>query len=138
MQQGRGLAGEDLLSKALWNRSAREAGARVSTNVMIRDLDIAGSNTDARRLEVVAEDDGHARLRLSCNLWHIARLRVHLASFGRAQRWRGTGGGAVCWRVRRPKRLQFRCWRGGATPVRRASCLQFRRCWETRGVRCER
>ena len=33
----------------------REAGARVSTNVMIRDLDIAGSNTDARRLEVVAE-----------------------------------------------------------------------------------
>ena len=28
----------------------REAGARVSTNVMIRDLDIAGSNTDARRL----------------------------------------------------------------------------------------
>ena len=48
-------AGEDLLSKALWNRSAREAGARVSTNVMITDLDIAGSNTDARRLEVVAE-----------------------------------------------------------------------------------
>ena len=33
----------------------RQAGARVSTNVMIRDLDIAGSNTDARRLEVVAE-----------------------------------------------------------------------------------
>ena len=33
----------------------REAGARVSTNVMIRDLDIAGSNTDAQRLEVVAE-----------------------------------------------------------------------------------
>ena len=33
----------------------REAGARVSTHVMIRDLDIAGSNTDARRLEVVAE-----------------------------------------------------------------------------------
>ena len=33
----------------------REAGARVSTNVMIRVLDIAGSNTDARRLEVVAE-----------------------------------------------------------------------------------
>ena len=33
----------------------REAGARVSTNVMIRDFDIAGSNTYARRLEVVAE-----------------------------------------------------------------------------------
>ena len=33
----------------------REAGARVSTNVMVRDLDIARSNTDSRRLEVVAE-----------------------------------------------------------------------------------
>ena len=33
----------------------REAGARVSTNVMVRDLDIAHSHTDARRFEVVAE-----------------------------------------------------------------------------------
>ena len=33
----------------------REAGARVSTNVMVKNLDIARSSTDARRLEVVAE-----------------------------------------------------------------------------------
>ena len=49
----------------------REAGARVSTNVMIRDLDIAGSNTDARRLEVVAEGlsiFGGAQLALDATL----------------------------------------------------------------------
>ena len=34
----------------------REGGARVSTNVMVRDLDISQSNsTDSRRLEVIAE-----------------------------------------------------------------------------------
>ena len=142
---------------------------------MIRDLDIAGSNTDARRWEVVTEglsifggvqlaldatlvsthhgdgtllrksdkmdgvalqlarrrkearypelsgdhtegpvwwsllaklvDDGPARLRFSCNLWHTAKLRAHLASFGRAQRWReevvqfvGVFGGQSGWR----------------------------------------
>ena len=34
----------------------REGGARVSTNVMLRDLDISPPrNSDGRRLEVVAE-----------------------------------------------------------------------------------
>ena len=33
----------------------REAGARVSTNVIVRNMDIARSSTDSRRLEVVAE-----------------------------------------------------------------------------------
>ena len=33
----------------------REGGARVSTNVMVRDLDIAQGNSDSHRLEVIAE-----------------------------------------------------------------------------------
>ena len=33
----------------------RESGARVSTNVMVRNFDIAQGNADSRRLEVVAE-----------------------------------------------------------------------------------
>ena len=33
----------------------REGGARVSTNVMVRDLDIVQGNSDSRRLEVIAE-----------------------------------------------------------------------------------
>ena len=46
----RGFAVESALEQI-----CREAGARVSTNVMVRKLDIARSSTDARRLEVVAE-----------------------------------------------------------------------------------
>ena len=33
----------------------RESGARVSTNIMVRNLDIAQGNADARKLEIVAE-----------------------------------------------------------------------------------
>ena len=33
----------------------REGGARVSANVMVRELDIAQGNSDPRRLEVIAE-----------------------------------------------------------------------------------
>ena len=36
-------------------RVCREAGARVSTNVFLRDLDLPVARHDARRLEVVAE-----------------------------------------------------------------------------------
>ena len=37
-------------------RICREAGGRVTTNVMVRDLDLAGPNMfDARRLEVVVD-----------------------------------------------------------------------------------
>ena len=33
----------------------REGGARVSTNVMVRELDITQGNSDPRRLKVIAE-----------------------------------------------------------------------------------
>ena len=36
-------------------RVCREAGARVSTNLFVRDLDLSIANHDARRLEVVAD-----------------------------------------------------------------------------------
>ena len=33
----------------------REAGGRVSTNVMVRDLDVAEPRVDGRRLEIVVD-----------------------------------------------------------------------------------
>ena len=184
-----------------------EAGARVSTNVMIRDLDIAGSNTDARRLEVVAEGlsifggvqlaldatlvsthhgDG-TRLRKSDKMdgvaLQLARRRTEArypelsGSHGRARlvviagevggRWsRETqaflqslahckvqgalrilrASAEVAWYRRWCSLLACSAAKAVAVslserrgnPGARASCLQFRRCWETRGVRCER
>ena len=44
----------------------REAGARVATNVLVRDMDLAAFNAlDSRRLEVVAD---------GLTLWHGAQL----------------------------------------------------------------
>ena len=53
-------------------RICREGGARVSTNVMVRDLDLLGTSvTDGRRLEVVADGlplFGGAQLALDATL----------------------------------------------------------------------
>ena len=46
----------------------REAGGRVSTNVFVRDLDLAAFNAmDNRRVEVIAD---------GLNLWHGAQLAI--------------------------------------------------------------
>ena len=46
----------------------REAGARVATNVLVRDMDLAAFNAlDSRRLEVVAD---------GLTLWHGAQLAI--------------------------------------------------------------
>ena len=47
----------------------REAGARVATNVLVRDMDLAAFNAlDSRRLEVVAD---------GLTLWHGAQWSLH-------------------------------------------------------------
>ena len=75
----------------LWSPAARvcrEAGARVSTNVFVRDLDIAMFNmVDSRRLEVVADGlplFGGAQLAIDTTLVSVLRgdgsARRHAAS----------------------------------------------------------
>ena len=50
------LGGRSAALESAAARVCREAGARVSTNIFVRDLDIAMVNTtDSRRLEVVAD-----------------------------------------------------------------------------------
>ncbi len=90
----------------------------------------------------------------SCDCWRswwtmVSRNRSFLAMSGTLQ---GSGctphpsgerrGGVVpevmqFAGVQWPKQWQSRCWRGGENQVLRASCLRCRRCWETRGVRCD-
>ena len=68
-------------------RVCREAGARVSTNVFVRDLDIPVGCHDTRRLEVVADGlplFGGAQLALDTTLVS-----------GGAKRWSPTPG--LCW-----------------------------------------
>ena len=49
-------------------RICREAGARVRTNVMVRDLDLAAFNhLDGRRLEIIAD---------GLSLWRGAQLAI--------------------------------------------------------------
>ena len=49
------LVDEDVFSKAM-ARICREAGGRVRTNLMIRDIDVPAPNAlDGRRLEVVVD-----------------------------------------------------------------------------------
>ena len=80
---GRGAALESAAA-----RVCREAGARVSTNVFVRDLDIAMFNTtDSRRLEVVADVFllfGGAQLAIDTTLVSALRgdgsVRRHAAS----------------------------------------------------------
>ena len=80
---GRGAALESAAA-----RVCREAGARVSTNVFVRDLDIAMFNmTDSRRLEVVADGlpfFGGAQLAIDTTLVSALRgdgsARRHAAS----------------------------------------------------------
>ena len=53
--RGRGCLGDVVLLESAAARVCREAGARVSTNVFLRDLDVmAVSALDARRIEVIA------------------------------------------------------------------------------------
>ena len=69
-------------------RVCREAGARVTTNVMVRDLDLAVMNVqDARRLEVIADGShlhGGAQLEVETTIVSAA-LRRHSPARGR--RW---------------------------------------------------
>ena len=67
MQQGRGSQQARICCRERCGTDL--PGARVSTNVMIRDVDIAGSNTDVRRLEVVPRDCPFSEV---CS-WHWMR-----------------------------------------------------------------
>ena len=63
----------------------REAGARVSTNVHVRDLDFADLNVvDGRRLEVVAD---------GLSLWHGAQLAINTTLVSLCTATEALGGG---------------------------------------------
>ena len=83
----------------------REAGARVSTNVYVRDLDLADLDVvDGRRLEVVAD---------GLSLWHGAQLAIDttlvspLHSNGSARRRAADHDGAALEVARRRKERTY-------------------------------
>ena len=55
MPEGRGFGFRGFSLETAAARVCREAGARVSVNVFLRDLDLPVPCTDARRLEIVAD-----------------------------------------------------------------------------------
>ena len=54
-QDGVCSAGEAHAVQSAVAQICREGGVRVSTNVMVRDLDTAQGNSDSRRLELIAD-----------------------------------------------------------------------------------
>ena len=91
-------------------RICREAGGRVTTNVMVRDLDLAAPNMfDARRLEVVV--DGlplFGGVQLAVDTTMVSALHANGEARRGATRTDGVvwqllaGGGAYLPRVDRP------------------------------------
>ena len=86
-------------------RICREAGARVSTNVFVRDLDLAAPNLhDARRLEIIAEGlplFGGAQLAIDTTL-----VSAHHCD-GSARRGGATTDGAALVVARRRKETTY-------------------------------
>ena len=82
----------------------REGGARVSTNVMVRDLDISQSNsTDSRRLEVIAEGlslFGGGTVGSRCHLGLCVAQGWHREEENRHDKRRGTPRGPRAQRGR--------------------------------------
>ena len=83
----------------------REAGARVSTNILVRDLDlVAHNNLDGRRLEVIADGP---------TLWHGAQLAIDttlvspLRRDGSARARAADHDGAVLVEARRRKERTY-------------------------------
>ena len=105
----------------------REAGARVSTNVPVRDLDlVAHNNLDGRRLEVIAD---------GLTLWHGAQLAIDttlvspLRRDGSARARAADHDGAVLVEARRRKERTYPELSGEGGRARLA-----RRKWAADGV----
>ena len=84
---GRGFAVESAAA-----RICREAGARVTTNIFVRDLDLGAPIADARRLEVVADGlplHGGRQLASGVDVLTVKRDDGRQISTGLRWRWRG-------------------------------------------------
>ena len=103
--EGRSLGAQGLSQEIVMARICREAGARVRTNVMVRDLDLGAFNRlDGRRLEIIA--DGFP-------LWRGAQLAVDttlvspIKADGTARRHAARRNGIALEAARRAKERKY-------------------------------
>ena len=91
-------------------RVCREAGGRVTTNVMVRDLDLPVLNaTDSRRLEVVVDGIAVVRRVTACSE-HDARVFSSLHSDGSPHRGAADTDGVVFPRARSAENCGTQSW----------------------------
>ena len=102
---GRGSGEEGFPLECAAAQVCREAGARVSTNIPVREMDLAAHhNLDGRRLEVVAD---------GLTLWHGAQLAIDttlvspLRRDGSARFRAADQDGAVLMEARRRKERTY-------------------------------
>ena len=110
MQAELGLGRRGFALESARARICREVGARVSTNVYVRDLDLPAPNVhDARRLEIIAEGlpiFGRAQLAIDTTLV-AAHQCDGTARPGTATR----DGAAMCYGSSRKEATQnWLCW----------------------------
>ena len=97
-------------------RVCREGGARVTTNVMVRDMDVVANPGDARRLEIVA--DGlpmFGRVQLAIDTTLVSALRCDGSALPRCANVDGAAGVGRPTRESSPGRAG---WGGGRPLVR--------------------